>query len=169
MHYVIGQPQRRTERTHLVLEEVIERLDQVKMHAIGEGDQVVVALDGARLATGLARTALDDVGIDRALCQKLHGFTVTRNFLGHSEEFLPELLADDATLRLRVGHARQQLSIAILGMHVDEIHVELLGEHLFDLFRLVLTQKPMVHEHAHQLLADCLRAQCRNHARIHAA
>ena len=44
MHYVIGQPQRRTERTHLVLEEVIERLDQVKMHAIGEGDQVVVAL-----------------------------------------------------------------------------------------------------------------------------
>lgn len=69
MHYVIGQPQRRTERTHLVLEEVIERLDQVKMHAIGEGDRrVVVALDGARLATGLARTALDDVGIDRALC-----------------------------------------------------------------------------------------------------
>ena len=138
------------------------------MYPVGEGDQVVVALDRGCLAASLARTALDDVGIDRALRQELHGFTVVRNLLGHSEEFLPELLADDATLRLRVAHTRQQLGIAILGMHVDEIHVELLGEYLFDLFRLVLAQKPMVHEHAHQLLADRLRAQRRNNARIHA-
>ena len=54
-------------------------------------------------------------------------------------------------------------------MHVDEIHVELLGEHLFDLFGLVLAQESVIHEHAHQLLADRLRAQRRNHARIHAA
>ena len=48
--------------------------------------------------------------------------------------------------------------VAVLGVHVHEVHVELLGEHLFDLLGLVLAQQPVVHEHAGQLLADGLRA-----------
>ena len=54
-------------------------------------------------------------------------------------------------------------------MHVHEVHVELLGEHLFHFFGLVLAQKPMVHEYAGQLLADGTCAQCGHHRRIHAA
>ena len=59
VHDVVGQPQCRAQRAHLVLEEVIQRLNQVKVHTLRKRNQVVVALDGGRLAAGLARAALD--------------------------------------------------------------------------------------------------------------
>ena len=43
VHDVVGQPERGAQRAHLVLEEVIQRLDQIEVHALGERDQVVVA------------------------------------------------------------------------------------------------------------------------------
>ena len=106
------------------------------MHALGEGDQVVVALDRGRLAAGLARAALDDVRIDRALGQVLHAARSLRD----GEELLPELRADDAPFLFRLHHAVEQLGIALFGMHVHEIHVELLGEDALHLFGLVLAQ-----------------------------
>ena len=54
-------------------------------------------------------------------------------------------------------------------MHMHEIHVELLGEHLFDLFGLVFAEQAVVHEHAGQLLSDGACAQRRHHRRVHAA
>ena len=123
-----------------------------------------MALDGRGLAAGLARAALDDVGIDRALRQKAHRTAVLGQLLGHGEELLPELLADDATLLLRIGHAGQQLRVTVLGVHVHEVDVELLGEDLLHLLRLALAQKTMVDEHAGHLAADGTCAQCRDHA-----
>ena len=72
-------------------------------------------------------------------------------------------------LLLGVGDARQQLGVAVLGVHVHEVNVELLGEHLLDLFGLVLAQQAVVHEHAGQLAADGLRAERRHHGRVDAA
>ena len=69
VHDAVGQPERRAQRPHLVLEEVVQRLDEVEVHALGERNEVVVTLDGARLAAGLAGAALDDVGVDGALNQ----------------------------------------------------------------------------------------------------
>ena len=169
VHNVVGQTERRAQRAHLVLEEMIQGLNQVEMHALREGNQIVVRLNRARLPAGLACAALDDVGVDGALGQVLHRTPVLSQVLRHGEELLPELRADDAALLLRVGHAAQKLQVALLGVHVDEVHVELLREHLFHFLGLALAQKAVVHEHAGQLLADGASAQGRHHGRVHAA
>ena len=57
-HDVLRQPQRQTQLTHLVLKEVIQGLNEIKVHALREGNEVMVALDGRRLTARLARTAL---------------------------------------------------------------------------------------------------------------
>ena len=169
MHDVVGQPERRAQRAHLVFEEVVQRLNQVEMHALREGNQIVVRLDGARLPAGLACAALDDVGVDGALGQVLHRAPVLSQILRHREELLPELRTDDAALLFRIGHTAQKLQVALLGVHVDEVHVELLREHLFHLLGLAFAQKAVVHEHAGQLLADGASAQRRHHGGVHAA
>ena len=56
------QAQRQTKRADLVLKEVIKRLNEVEVYTLGERDQVVMALDGGRLAACLASAGLDDVG-----------------------------------------------------------------------------------------------------------
>ena len=169
MHDVVGQPERCAQCAHFVFEEVVERLNQVEMHPVGEGDEVVVALDGRGLAAGLARSALDNVGIDGALRQIRHRLPVAFELLGNGEEFLPKLRADDAALLFRLGHAVKQLRIALFGMHMDEINVELLGEHFLHLLGLALAQKAVVHKHAGHLLADGTRAESGHHRGIHAA
>ena len=108
----------------------------------------MVRLDGARLPAGLARAALDDVWVDGALGQVLHRAPILGQILRHGEDLLPELRADDAALLLRIGHAAQKFQVALLGVHVDEVHVELLREHLFHFLGLALAQKAVVHEHA---------------------
>ncbi len=125
-----------------------------------------MALDGGRLAACLARTALDDVGVDSALRQKLHRTAVLGQVLRHGEELLPELRAYYSALLFGVGHLGQKRRIALFRMHVHEIDVELAGEHLLHLFGLVLAQKAVVHEHAGKLLADSPCAQCGHHAGI---
>ena len=56
------QTERQTKRADLVLKEVVERLNKVEVHALGERDQIVMALDGSRLAARLASAGLNDVG-----------------------------------------------------------------------------------------------------------
>ena len=47
---------------HLVLEELAKRLDEPKLHRLGQAADVVVRLDDVRLA-GLAAGRLDQVGL----------------------------------------------------------------------------------------------------------
>ena len=63
-----------------------------------------MALDGGRLAARLASAGLDDVGVDGALSQVLHGFTIGLKLLSNREELFPELRTDDAALLLGLGH-----------------------------------------------------------------
>ena len=110
----------------------------------------MVALDRGGLAAGLASAGLDDVRVDGALGQVLDPVEL----LGDGEELLPELRADAAALLLRVRHAGQQLGVALLGVHVDEGHVELLAEDLLHHLGLTLAKHAVVHEHAGELVAD---------------
>ena len=68
-----------------------------------------------------------------------------------------------------LNNAVKQLGVALFGMNMNEIHIELLGKYLFNLFRLVLAKQAMVYEYAYQLLANCLSAQGCNYRRINAA
>ena len=90
--------------------------------------------------------------------------------LRHGEELVPELGADDVALLLGIGHAgSRSLSVALLGMHVHEVDVELLGEDFLDLLGLALAQKAMIHEDARKLLADGAGAQSCDHGGVDAA
>ena len=118
-----------------------------------------MALDGGRLAARLASAGLDDVGVDGALSQVLHGFTIGLKLLSNREELFPELRTDDAALLLGLGHTGQKLGIAVLGVDVDKVDVKLLGEDLLHLLGLALAQQAMVDEHAGHLLAHGASAQ----------
>ena len=69
---VLRQTKRDAQRANLVLKEMIQRLNQVKVNALWEWNQVVVALDGCSFAAGLTSTRLNNVRIDGTLCQELN-------------------------------------------------------------------------------------------------
>ena len=163
------QAKRQTKRANLVLKEVIERLDEVEVHALGERDQVVVALDGSRLAARLSSAGLDDVGVNGALSQVLDRLAVGLELLRHGEELFPELRTDDAALLLGLGHAGQKLGITVLGVNVDKVDVKLLGEDLLHLLGLALAQQAVVDEHAGHLLAHSAGAQSGHNGGVNAA
>ena len=129
------------------------------MHALGERDQIVMALDGSRLAARLASAGLNDVGVDGALSQVLDRLAIGLELLRHGEELFPELRTDDAALLLGLGHAGQKLGITVLGVNVDKVDVKLLGEDLLHLLGLALAQQTVVDEHAGHLLAHGASAQ----------
>ena len=66
----LRQSQLTAERPHLVLEQFAQRLDQLHVHALGQAADIVVRLDRHRRAAG-ERHALDHIGVERALGQKL--------------------------------------------------------------------------------------------------
>src|SRR5919107_1474674 len=73
----LGHPQCGRDDAHLVLEEVPQGLDEVEVHDLGKATHVVVAL----YPGGVAGTALDDVGVERALYEELGIFELTRLLL----------------------------------------------------------------------------------------
>ena len=89
--------------------------------------------------------------------------------LGHGEELVPELRADDAALLLGVGHAVEQHGVALLGVHVHEVDIKLLGEDLLHLLGFALAEQPVVDEHAGHLASNRTGAEGRHHGGIHAA
>ena len=82
-------------------------------------------------------------------------------------EGVDESSTDDPAFRLRVRHAGEAGEEVVAGFHVDERHVKMPSEGLFDLLGLASTQEPGVHEHAGQLTADGPVHQERRDARIH--
>ncbi len=155
---------------HLVLKEVLERLDQFELHVRGQAADVVVALDGGRRSAH--RLRLDDVGIERALHQELgaaHGHIagddLGRLVVEHGDEFR----ADDLALLLRLGDARQLVEEAPGRVHGDDVESKLLAQRPLDFLELVLAQHAVVDENASQPFADGARYQRRRDRRIHAA
>ena len=101
---------------------------------------------------GLSQSAFDDVGVDGALHQVVHG----SDLLGFLFKYPDEFFSDDLTLLLRLLHAGQGFVEAVAGIHVDEVQVVVSGrsEDLIHGLTLVLPQQAVVHEHAGELLAD---------------
>src|SRR5262249_20467806 len=95
------QAKRRADLTHLVLEQVAQRLDQAERQVFGQPD-VVVRLDPSRRRGSVVAGALDDVRIQRALGQEIDPAELAR-FLGEDANELP---ADNAPLFLGVRNAR---------------------------------------------------------------
>jgi hypothetical protein len=84
-------------------------------------------------------------------------------------EHLDELAADDLALRFRIGDAGQVAEELLFGVDADDLHAEVLGEHVHDHLAFVEAQQAVVDEHAGQLIADRAVDQRGGDARIDAA
>ena len=142
-----GQTEFETDLAHFVLEEVAERLDDfVEIDDGRKPADVVMALDDVRRALA----ALDDVGIDGALYQKVHFTDLFRNTFERADEFF----ADDLAFLLGIGYPFQLRKEVFAFIRLDEIHAEFALEYGHDLLGLVLAQQAVVDEYADELIAD---------------
>ena len=71
-----------------------------------------------------------------------------------------------AAVRAQVGDKVQE---PVRGVHIDEVRIHLIPEHLDHLLALTLAHKAVVHVDADQLFADGLDEQRRHHRGVHAA
>ena len=74
-----------TERAHFVFKEKPQRLDQLQTHTFRQTADVVMCLD--RCGRSFNGNRFDDVGIERALNQKIHRPDLLGFFLEHGDEF----------------------------------------------------------------------------------
>ena len=162
---VLWQTKRDAQRADLVLEEVVQWLNQVKVNALWKWNQVVVALNGCSLAACLTSAGLNNVRINGALCQELNAVQI----LSLVKEDLPELGTNQATLHLWLGNASQKLCVALLCVNVNQRHVELLAENLLNHLWLALTEHAMVNKHAGQLVANSAMDKSCDNRRVNAA
>ena len=105
----------------------------------------------------IARTALDDIRINRAL-RKVADAALIMELLCLRSEDIHEMVADDLSLFLRVRDALERRKILRSRIDADKIEVEaaVLSEGLLDLVALVLPHKTVVNKDAVQVLADRL-------------
>ena len=158
---VFGKPQLAAELTHFVLKEQAQRLDDLlEVDIVGKTADIVVALDDC----GIAKAGFDDVGVDRALSEKVDRADLLRLFLEHADE----LFADNLALALGIGDASELREEAALGVHADKVDVPLLERRL-DLVTLVEAHEAVVDKNAGELGADGLGQQRRHDGRVHAA
>ena len=161
---LLGQAERRAHVAHLILEQVAQRLDEPKRQIFGQA-HVVVRLDTAGGARRVVAGAFDDVGVQRALSE-IVDVPELAGFLGKNAD---ELVADNATFLLRVGHPRQPPQERVGRVHVHQAHAQVLLERVDDALWLAPPQQTVVDEDAGELIADCLMHQHRDHSRIHSA
>ena len=114
---------------------------------------------------GLDAVGFQNVGVNGALSQEGDALQLLSFF----SENVDELLADDLALLLRVGNAGQLVQKAIHSVHIDEVGVHLVLEHLDDLLGLALAEQTVVHVNADELLADGFDEQSGDYGAVHTA
>ena len=160
-HDLLGQAKLLPNGPHLVLEQIAQWLDELESHVVGQASHVVVALDPRRIAG----PGFDHVGVQRPLDEIGGVLHVGCDLLEHPDEGF----ADDLPLLLRVGHTFQGAEEPVLGLHVNEVHIERLLECLLHLGRLTLAEQAVIDKDAHQLVTDGPVHQCCGNRRIDAA
>jgi hypothetical protein len=113
--HLVRQAQGDAQLADLVLEQLAQRLEQLEVERLRQAADVVVALDGVRLA-GSWHRPIRSRRVDGALGQPLG----VGQLLGLGLEDLDELAADDLALLLRVGDALQVPHELLGGIHVDD-------------------------------------------------
>ncbi len=149
---------------HLVLEQALERLDQLEPHLLRQPAHVVMALDHRRRIAADGHR-LDHVRVKRALREELR----LAGAPGGRLEHLDERPADDLPLPLRVGHALEPPQEQPRGVLILQLDLEMAPEDFLHHLRLASAQHAVVDENARELVADGLVQQRRRHARIHPA
>ncbi len=114
----------------------------------------------------LHAVGFQNIGVDGALGEERH---LVAHLAGFLLEHADELGADDLALGLGFGHAGEQVEEAVRGVHVHQVRVELVAEHVHDLLGLALAEQTMVHVNADELLADGFDEQSGDYGAVHTA
>ena len=155
-NHVVRQTQRLADNANFILEQQLDRLDQLKLQILGQTSDVVVRLDAV---------TLEDIGVDGALSEELDAIELL-SLLG---EYIDEFLADDLTLFLGLGNIRELIEEAVNSVNIDQVRVHLVAEHLDDLLGLAFAEQSVVDVDAYELLADRLDQQRRDNGAVYAA
>ena len=75
----------------------------------------------------------------------------------------------DLAFCLGLGYAGEQIEESVGGVHVNEVRVKLVAEHIDDLLGFALAHETVVHMHADELLADGLDQKGGHHGGVDAA
>ena len=126
------------------------------MQIFGKPAHVVMRLYGA---------AFQNVGINGTLREEFDAVLLSGLLLEHADK----LRADDLALLFGLGNAGELIQKPVYRVHIYEVRVHLIPEHLYDLFGFALAQKPVIHVHAHEILSDRLDEERRHDGRIHPA
>src|SRR6266550_1832691 len=126
-----------------------------------------MGLDSLRRAANGAR--FDHVGIKRTLYEKINASLLALDLVGFFLKYRDELVADDATLLLRVRYPRKFRQEAFSCIYRDEVKTQLIAQVLLHFLKLVLAQHAIVDEYARKTIADCPINQRRSYGRVHAS
>ena len=131
----------------LILEEQLDRLNELKLDFFRKTADIVMSLD---------TVALEDVRVDGSLTKESDILKLCSLLI----ENFDELTADDLSLLLRIADPCQLVKEAVCSIYINEVGSELVAENFDDLLALALTHKTMVDMNACQLLADSLDKKC---------
>ena len=162
-HDLARETQLESELAHFVLEQLAQRLEQLQVKCLRQPADVVMRFDAVRFA-GLGARRLDDVWIDRALCEPFDVLELRR----FSLENVDEQAADDLALLLGIIDPFESGQKFRAGVDMDHAHTEIALERIEHLLGFVLAQQAVVDEHAGELIADRLVDQRRGNRRINA-
>ncbi len=154
--------QGQAELAHFILEQFLQRFDQLKAQIFRQAADVVMGFYGDGRA--LKGTAFDQIGIQRSLCQKFK----RPAFLSFLFKNLYEHVADDFALFLRVGYAAQFFQEKFFGIDRGEGDFEF-GKQLLHFFGFILAQQPVVHKDAMEPVTDGFVHQNGGHGGINSA
>src|SRR4029453_9970060 len=133
-HKPRGQPELRTHRPYLVLEERPQRLHELKLQIIGQSADVVMTFD---IAGALPPAGFNNVGIEGALHQKFNFASLADHLAGCCFESPDELSADDLALLLRISNPGERREESRGG--IDDLEVDPSRGHVVALDLLALT------------------------------
>jgi len=150
-----------TSRAHLVLEQLAQRLDELHVHALGQSTHIVMRLDGDRRSAAEGY-ALDHIGVERALRQKLCATELACFLLEHVDEELSYGLS----LLLGIGHATERVEKHAFRFDMHQRNIVAVAKERYDLLGLAEPQQAMIDENAGELLGHRLVNEDRRHRGI---
>ena len=153
-----------SDRADFVLEEISERLDELKLQIIRKSADIMVRLDRLGRALHLVR-ALDDIGIDRALPQK----PAVTEPAGLLRKDVDECLSDRLALRLRIFESLERTVEPLRRTDDGEVETEVASEHRLDLLGFAPAEQSVVDEDAMESRADRPVKQHRGDGRVDSA
>jgi len=152
-----------TDDTDFVLEQQLDRLDELHSHFFGQTADVVVGLD-CLFAFSLF-DAFEDIGINGALCKEADAV----EFGGFFVENLDEFGTDDLSLLFGIGDTCKQVKEAVGGIDVNKVCIQTVLENFDYVFAFAFAHETVVDVHADELFADGFDEQCGDNGTVDTA